>query len=145
MWAPYGARAAIEQTPDGRRIVVRRDVDAPADTVWDVLTDTEQWHAWGPSVSDVECDDQYIDAGTTGRVRVADAAWFPFEVTSCESYRWTWTVARLNATGHRVEPGPSGTVVAFEIPPLAAGYVPVCARACARIGELVEERERQTE
>jgi hypothetical protein len=145
MWAPYDATADIEQTADGRRIVVRHDVDVPADVVWDVLIDTEVWPDWGPSVSAVDCERRYIEAGTTGRVRIADAVWLPFEVTSCESYRWTWDVAKIAATGHRVEPGPDGTVVAFEIPPLAAGYVPVCARAAARIAELAAERERRTE
>ncbi|KOX91341.1 SRPBCC family protein [Haloarcula rubripromontorii] len=133
---------SLERTPDGRRLLVRHDVDASVDTVWDVLTDTDCWADWGPSVTAVETADRYITAGTTGRVRVADAVWLPFEVTACVPYRWTWTVARLPATGHFAEKrADSSAVVGFEIPPLATGYAPVCARACQRIAALGKQRE----
>jgi len=134
------ATAALERTPDGRRLVVRRETTAPAAAVWDVLTDTHRWPEWGPSVSAVDCADRYVERGTTGRVRVAGTVWLPFEVTACRDHRWTWDVARLPATGHFVEEREGGSVVGFEIPPLAAGYAPVCARACRRIEAIARER-----
>jgi len=130
---------AVERTPDGRRLLVRRAVDAPVDTVWDVLTDTERWPDWGPSITAVESPDRYVTAGSPGRVCVLGAVWLPFEITSCQNYRWTWTVARVPATGHFVETHPAGSVVGFELPLAAVGYVPVCQRACARIGALAGE------
>ena len=130
----------IERTPDGRRLVVRRAVDVPLAVVWDVLTDTTLWPDWGPSVTAVESPDRYISSGTRGRVRVLGLVWLPFEIRSCDRYRWTWDVARLDATGHFVESHPSGAVVGFEIPPVAAGYVPVCRRACVRVGALARRR-----
>jgi len=133
---------SIEQTPDGRRLVVRRAVDAPEDRVWDILTDTDQWPAWGPSITAVESADRYIDPGSHGRVRLLDAVWLPFEITSCENRRWTWDVARIEATGHFVSAHPAGSVVGFELPLLAVGYVPVCSRACAHIGSLAGREER---
>ncbi|EMA29597.1 SRPBCC family protein [Haloarcula japonica] len=136
-----GSRVSLERTPDGRRLLVRHDVDASVDTVWEVLTDTDCWPDWGPSVSAVEISDRHITAETTGRVRVAGAVWLPFEVTACAPYRWTWNVARLPATGHFVEDRAGGSVVGFEIPPLATGYAPVCARACRRIATLAQQRE----
>ncbi|EMA10163.1 Polyketide cyclase / dehydrase and lipid transport [Haloarcula vallismortis] len=136
-----GRRVSLERTPDGRRLLVRHDVDASVDTVWNVLTDTDCWADWGPSVTAVETADRYITGGTTGRVRVAGAVWLPFEVTTCAPYRWTWTVARLPATGHFAEERAGGSVVGFEIPPLATGYAPVCARACQRIAALSQQRE----
>ncbi|MHC3380526.1 SRPBCC family protein [Haloarcula sp. H-GB5] len=132
---------SLEKTPDGRRLLVRHNADASVDTVWDILTDTGCWSDWGPSVTAVETTDQYIDDGTTGRVRVAGAVWLPFEVTACAPYRWTWNVARLPATGHFVEERADGSVVGFEIPPLATGYAPVCARACRRIAALAQQRD----
>ncbi|NHX38669.1 MULTISPECIES: SRPBCC family protein [Haloarcula] len=132
---------SLEKTPDGRRLVVRHDADTSVDTVWNVLTDTDCWADWGPSVTAVETATRYIDDGTTGRVRVAGAVWLPFEVTACTPYRWTWTVARLPATGHFVEERAGGSVVGFEIPPLATGYAPVCARACQRIATLAQQRD----
>jgi len=130
---------AVERTPDGRRLLVRRAVDAPVDVVWDVLTDTERWSDWGPSITAVESPDRYITAGSRGRVRALGAVWLPFEITTCENYRWTWTVARVPATGHFVAAHPAGSVVGFELSPLAVGYVPVCQRACARIAALAGE------
>jgi len=132
---------SIERTPDGRRLLVRHDVAASVDTVWDVLTDTDCWSDWGPSVTAVETTDRSIDDGTTGRVRVADIVWLPFEVTACAPYRWTWNVARLPATGHFAEERAGGSVVGFEIPPLATGYAPVCGRACQRIAAIAQRRE----
>ena len=125
---------ALERTPDGRRLVVRRAVDAPADTVWAVLTDTQRWPDWGLSITAVESPDRYIRTGSRGRVRALGAVWLPFEITACENHRWTWRVAGVPATGHFVGPHPAGSVVGFELPPVAVGYVPVCQRACTRIG-----------
>lgn len=132
---------SLEKTPDGRRLVVRHDAAASVGTVWDILADTDCWADWGPSVTAVETANRYIDNETTGRVRVAGAVWLPFEVTACTPYRWTWTVARLPATGHFAEERADGSIVGFEIPPLATGYAPVCARACQRIAAIAHQRE----
>ena len=126
----------VRDTPEGRRLVVSRVVDAPVDIVWDVLTDTERWPAWGPSITDVECLDRYVQSGSRGRVRVLGAVWLPFEIMACEDRRWTWRVAHIRATGHFVSAHPAGSVVGFELPVAAVGYVPVCRRACGRIDRL---------
>ncbi|WP_135302685.1 SRPBCC family protein [Haloarcula amylovorans] len=134
----------LTATPDGRRVVVRRVVDAPVEAVWQVLTDTERWSEWGPSITAVDCAERHIRTGTIGRVRVVGGLWLRFDIETCENYRWTWTVARVPATGHFVDPHPDGSVVGFEIPPLAAGYAPVCGRACARIAAVTETtRDRE--
>ena len=130
----------IRRTPDGRRLVVRRAVGATREAVWDVLVDTDQWSAWGPSITAVESSDERIRRGTQGRVRALGAVWLTFEITTCENYRWTWDVAGIEATGHFVEPHPAGAVVGFEMPVVAVGYVPVCRRACTRIGKLAGRR-----
>lgn len=133
---------ALERTPDGRRFVVAQACAAGRDAAWDLLTDTDRWPDWGPSVRAVDCDRRRIRTGTTGRVRVPGGLWIPFEVTACGAYRWTWRVAGIPATGHRVDPPERGSAdercrVAFEIPVLAAGYAPVCLRALDRIEELL--------
>ena len=131
----------VERTPDGRRLVVARTVDAPAEDAWDVLVETRLWSEWGPSVTAVRGPDR-IGPGATGEVRIAGAGvWVPFEVTAfdADARRWTWAVARVPATGHRVEAlGPERCRVAFEIPPLAAGYAVVCRRALGKIARLAE-------
>lgn len=136
-------RTRVERTPDGRRVVVARAVEAPASAAWDVLTDTRTWSAWGPSVSAVRGPDR-IGPGATGEVRIAGlGAWVPFEVTAYddEAMRWTWAVARVPATGHRVDAlGDGRCRVAFEVPLLAAAYVPVCRRALSAITRLAERK-----
>jgi len=127
--------ASIERTPDGRRIVLTRAVDASVETCWDLLVDTERWPAWGPSVSAVDCEDRFVETGTTGRVQVLDGPWLPFEITDCRDYRWTWRVARIPATGHFVRAG-SPPRIGFEVSLAAAGYVPVCVRALQDLAAL---------
>lgn len=129
-----------ERVDGKRRLVADRTVRAPAADVWELLTDTQHWPEWGPSVRAVTTSDRVIEAGTTGRVETPVGISVPFEVTTCESYVWRWEVARIPATGHRVEPLDDRRCrVAFEIPVLAAGYVPVCRRALERVATLAEE------
>jgi hypothetical protein len=148
---------SFSRTPDGRRVEVARTVDAPAGTLWDLLRDTTRWPEWGPSVAAVDCPTRYVEAGTTGRVRLAvpGRPWARFRVTSCADRRWTWTVSppltdtlrtmldpgpTLPATGHRVEAlGEERCRVVFEIPPLAAGYAVVCRRALATLDAMATE------
>lgn len=130
---------SVEQTPDGRRLVVSRQVDADRETVWNLLVDTERWPEWGASVRAVESEHRYIETGTTGRVEIPGGIRLPFEISHCESYRWTWEVARIPATGHRVRPCDTGCRPAFELSILAAGYAPVCRRALATIGDIASE------
>jgi len=130
--------ATVEQTPDGRRIVVSREVDASGDVCWDCFTDTTLWPEWGPSITAVDCPDRYIEAGSTGRIRTLGGLWVPFEITHCGEYRWTWRVGRIPATGHRVRET-SHTTIEFEVPLAAAGYVPVCLTALQKLARLVEQ------
>ena len=128
---------------EGTTLAVGRDVAAPAAPTAETLRDTRRWPEWSPSVSDVESTDRYVETGTTGRVRVA-GAWVPFQVTSATRLRWDWRVARVPATGHRVErypERPDRCRVVIEIPLLAAPYVPICRRALDRFAALVEGDE----
>ena len=125
---------------EGATLAVGRDVDAPPERTATALLDTHRWPDWSPSVSAVESDDRYVETGTTGRVRVA-GAWVPFRVTRATRLRWGWRVARVPATGHRVERyagDPDRCRVAIEVPLVAAPYVPVCRRALDRFAALVE-------
>lgn len=123
-----------ERIDGKRRLLAGRVLEASAERVWDLLTDTERWPEWGPSVRAVQSSDRHIRTGTTGRIRTPVGVTVPFEITHCEEYRWTWTVARVPATGHSVEPlGENRCRVAFELSPLLTGYVPVCQRALDHI------------
>lgn len=132
----------LARTPDGRRLELSRVIDASAEAVWSVFTDTDRWPDWGPTIGAVELDDTdttRIAAGATGRIRVA-GVWFPFSITTCDDYRWTWSVARIPATGHRVDPlGPHRCRAVFELSPLAVGYAPVCRTALRRLDRLAAD------
>jgi len=135
---------ATEPRRSGRRLVVEQHVAADRDRVWTILTDTERWPEWGPSVTGVDSSDRFIETGTTGRVRLPGGLPLPFEITGCGGYRWTWEVARLPATGHRVETAEGGCTVGFELPLYAVPYAPVCRRALDRIEALATENEGGT-
>lgn len=142
--------ATIERTPDGRRLLVSRSIDAPADIVWSILTDTERWPEWGPSIAAVDCPDRVIQEESRGYVETVGPGALlpslpnsglrvPFRVTSCADHRWTWRVAGVPATGHRVESLGENCRAAFEIPLPAAAYSPVCRRALVSIARLARD------
>lgn len=138
-------RPHLEQTPDGRRVEVAREMAVPAATVWELLVRPARWPDWGPSVRAVECADERIVAGSSGRVRLPGGLWLPFEITGFRPLaaetagRWGWEIREIPATGHRVEPRGDSCRAVFEIPPLAAGYAPVCYRALSKIEGLARE------
>ena len=129
------SQVRVERGESGRRYAVSREYDVPPERAWMVLAGTEHWPTWGPTVSAVRPADAVVHEGLTGEVQVLGGPWVPFEVTAVEGdagadvRRWTWSVARIPATGHRVERTGSGCRVVFEVPLLAGGYVPVCQRA----------------
>lgn len=129
-------RPRIAHTPDGRRLIVSRVIDARPDRVWDLLVDTRQWPAWGLSITDVRSTDRRIREGTTGQVRTVGGLWIPFVVTSCVEYRWTWRIAGIPATGHRVKPLDGRCRAVFEVPLLATPYAVVCRLALRNLDAL---------
>ncbi|WP_187147860.1 SRPBCC family protein [Halorhodospira halophila] len=118
------------------------DTSAAPQRLWEVLIDTHQWPVWGPSVREVVSADRYIGAGSTGWVVVIGVGVrVGFRITAFEpGRRWCWSVARLPATGHRVDPLPGGGGrVVFELPRWAFAYTPVCRAACRRIVRMAQE------
>jgi hypothetical protein len=114
------------------------DVAAPAEVAWALLTDLARWPEWGPSVRSARLDRGPFGPGARGRVETAVGMELPFEVTGFEAGRsWSWSVAGVAATGHRVEPtGPASCRVGFGVPAVAFPYLLVCRIALARIAEI---------
>ena len=116
---------------------ISRNIAAPPDVAWRLLTDLEAWSAWGPSVAGASIDTDELRLGTRGMVRTAVGASLPFEVIVFEDgRRWAWTVAGVPATDHRVDATPHGCRVTFGVPWWAPGYLAVCAIALRRIERL---------
>ncbi len=109
-------------------------VASPA-VLWDLITDTTLWPSWGPTVKAVRSPERYICKGSKGRVLTAVGLWLPFVVTEYERHRfWSWKVASIKATGHRVQPTDmGGGYLWFEVPIIAAPYLVICQMALNRI------------
>ena len=124
-------------------IEVYRDMRVSCDKVWDIITDTTRWVEWGPSITEVVCEDRYIRKGSRGKVRTAIGLWVHYEITAFdEGEYWSWRVFGIPATGHRVEPQGDNTCrLIFEMPFLAAPYAYVCKTALKRIARIVEQSD----
>ena len=120
---------------------VERDIEAPAEVVWDILVDVDTWPDWGPSVADVELDEPRLYDEARGRVLSAAGIWMSFEVTEWdEGARWVWDVEGVRATGHRVEVlDEQRCRLVFEVPTVAAPYAFVCRRAANTIARMAED------
>lgn len=128
--------------PRGRVLSIRRDVEAPIETVWGLLVDVGRWPQWAPSVRRAELDGGVtkLALGVRGTVWTAVGVPMPFVVTAFEpGRRWDWAVAGVPATGHQVREIPGGCRVVFDVPWWAAPYLTVCAVALGRIGRLAAQ------
>lgn len=139
LYVDVSEQLTLEHTPDGSRLVVSRAIDATPETVWGLFVETSRWPEWGPSVSEVECQDRRISTGSTGRIKTIAGVWVPFVITACRDFRWTWRIGPIPATGHRVQSDGRQCRAAFEVPLYAAPYVPVCRRGLRAIDAIVSE------
>lgn len=123
---------------------VDRRIDAPAAAVWELLIDLDTWPDWGPSVRRAELDGggRVLAPGARGTVWTLAGFALPFRVSDFDAgRRWSWTVAGVPATGHRVAAASGGCRVSFDVPWWAAPYLGVCAVALARIDRLTGQRQ----
>ncbi len=117
---------------------VSRVVQAPAAHVWRVLIDTTTWPSWGPSISEVRHEGRFLGPGSEGEIRPPVGPWLDFRVTHfSEGRAWTWSVAGVTATGHRVDSIDAQRCRAgIDVPLLVAPYALVGALALQRIDRL---------
>jgi hypothetical protein len=120
-------------------VAFSKELEAPVDMVWHLITDTRTWPRWGPSVLAVDSPERYIRAGLAGRIRTPIGLWLPFTIETFEPYRyWDWRVGGLAATGHHVEAiAKDRCRLDFTVPIWAFGYGIVCRLALNRIQRLV--------
>lgn len=124
-----------------RRLWVDQTIDAPAERVWDLLTNTAAWPEWGPTVRSATLDGEELEAGATGTVRTSVGFELPFEITEFETgRRWSWKVGGVPATSHEVEPlSPERCRAGFGIWWAGAPYLAVCRLALCRIERLATD------
>ena len=92
-------------------VITRASVDiaAPAERVWEVFTDVEQWPSWTASVSSLEpLDGPAIAVGHRFRIKQPRMPALVWQVTEVDAPRsWTWAVRSAGATTeatHEVSP-----------------------------------------
>ena len=108
-------------------------------SVWGLITDTFQWPRWGPTVKSVQCSDRFIRQGSRGQVLTPFGIRLPFVVTEYEHARfWSWEVASLKATGHRLQAIESGgCYLWFDMPLITLPYAVICRMALNHIEGLL--------
>ncbi|MGK2880516.1 MAG: SRPBCC family protein [Mycobacterium sp.] len=121
---------------------VGRDIAAPAETVWHLLTDLDAWPQWGPTVARAELEDSRpLRLGARGRIWTPVGVPLPFEITDFDPGRaWAWKVAGVEATRHVVTERGNGCRLSFGVPWWAPGYLAVFVLALGRIERMVIER-----
>ena len=126
-------------TYEDKRLVVSRVIEAPPRIVWQIITDTEQWPRWGPSVKAVRCRERFIRGGSRGHVLTPISVWLPFTVVNFEDdSSWDWKIGSIQATGHRVSRlGEGRCRLSFDMPWWASFYLLVCLLALRRVEHLV--------
>jgi uncharacterized protein YndB with AHSA1/START domain len=113
---------------------VSRRIQTPADAVWQLLVDLDDWPRWGPTVRRAELDGGALTLGTKGRVWTPVGLPLPFEITEFVPGRsWAWQVAGVPATRHGVDPEDDGCRAWMSAPLWAPAYLPVLAIALQRI------------
>jgi uncharacterized protein YndB with AHSA1/START domain len=117
------------------RLRIGAEIDAPLDVVWDLLTDTQRWPEWGPSIRSVQSAERHIRSGSTGRVQTVVGVRLPYQVTEIDPGRsWDWRVAGLPSTGHEVDSiALDKCRVVFTVPWLLAPYAIVVKLALRRL------------
>jgi hypothetical protein len=123
------------------RVSVGKFYPASPLLVWNLITDTTQWPRWGPTVKRVRFPERFIRNGSSGRVLTALGIWLPFDINEYEhACFWSWKVAAIKATGHRIQAiETGGCYLWFEVPMIAAPYALVCQMALGRIENLLCE------
>ena len=116
-----------------------RTIAAPPDDLWRLLVHVDAWPRWGPTITGARLDDgsDQIRAGSTGTVTTPLGVSLRFVVTDfVEGRRWSWRVAGVPATSHRVAEVGAGTRVRFGVPVWAPAYLAVCGLALRRLDRL---------
>jgi hypothetical protein len=119
---------------------VTKLINASVERVWEILVDTRLWPVWGPSVQAVDCDQRYISAGVSGRIKTAIGLWADFKITAYQQHsHWGWKVAGVPATGHRLRRvSDESCELVFELLFVAFPYALICRQAANRIAGLAQ-------
>jgi uncharacterized protein YndB with AHSA1/START domain len=97
-----------------RHFTITTHIAAPAERVWQVMTDTERWHEWTPSVTSVRrVGGEPFAVGSRALIRqpgFPPATWNVTAIEPGRSFTWVSVGPGFRAVGtHSVEPTGSGS------------------------------------
>ncbi len=129
-----------------KKLWTHREIDAPAEVLWRLLTDPQEWSDWGPSVRGVDLHAEKLERGVTGTVTTIVGLELGFEVTEyVDGVSWAWKVSGVPATHHTVEPlGANRCRVGFGVPWAVAPYLAVCGVALRRLDTMATTPQAAT-
>jgi uncharacterized protein YndB with AHSA1/START domain len=97
-----------------RKFSITIDIAAPAERVWQVMSDTGRWHEWTPSVTSIRrLDSGPFAVGSRAVIRqprFPPAWWTITEIDPGRSFTWVSTGPGIRVVAHHwVEPIGSGS------------------------------------
>ncbi len=134
-----------------------RDIDAPAQQVWDVISDVERWAEWTPTVTSVRrLDDGPFGVGSRVEIhqpKLPKAQWEVTEVDDGRSFTWEATGPGMRSIArHVVEPRGAGATITLSVEqtgPMGAVAALVWRKLTQRYveteAESLDRRVRQTD
>lgn len=103
-----------------RTFTIAVDIAAPAQRVWEVMSDVERWHEWTPSVRGIKRFGKGpLVVGSRAIVRqprFPPALWKVSAIEPGRSFTWISKAVGLRVIGHhRVDPAPGGSRATLSI------------------------------
>lgn len=103
-----------------RLFATTRDIDAPAEQVWDVIVDVERWPEWTPTVTSVRrLDDGPFGVGSRVEIRqpkLPKAQWEVTEVVAGRSFTWEATGPGMRSIArHEVVPREGAAAITLSV------------------------------
>jgi uncharacterized membrane protein len=103
-----------------RKFTISIDIAAPAERVWQVMSDIDRWHEWTPSITSVKrLGGSTFAVGSRALIRQPRFPPALWKVTSIEpgrSFTWESVAPGVRVVGHhQVEPINSGSRAALSL------------------------------
>jgi uncharacterized protein YndB with AHSA1/START domain len=97
-----------------------KDIAAPADQVWDAISDVERWPEWTPTVTSVRrLDEGPFGVGSRVEIRqpkLPKAQWTVTEVVDGRSFTWEATGPGMRSVArHVVTPREGGATITLSV------------------------------